>query len=345
MTSNQSANDRVDLAEANNITLFANRLEANDNFGRFQIYDTPPGPWKDFYDSKTADLAARANKRKSQNFTTQFQGDRFRCILTDSNEGLCITMRRLMRQIPRIEKDLKLDWGAIGPLMQGSGLTIFASAMGHGKSTTMISAIEGIGQKARGNLGTVEDPIEGIFPGGGVIQREVGTHVDTFQDAIRDFIRQFRQTIMVGEIRDSETAEAAVQAASLGHSVFATLHTDSAIDIPARMSVLLDAKYTRLLPTVMRGMWWQHLIRSGEGQVDPLPIYESLYVTNAVRQIIAAGPEALPQLMQEMHVQGRKNMAETAMHWVRMRKLRQEQVQQWLQPRGRINDAQLGFKR
>lgn len=75
-------------------------------------------------------------------------------------------MRKLMKSIPRVDKDLGLDWNAIRPLLEGSGLTIFAGQMSSGKSTTMISAIEQLGRK-RGNLGTVEDPIEVEFQGGG----------------------------------------------------------------------------------------------------------------------------------------------------------------------------------
>ncbi|SBW84200.1 twitching motility protein [Pseudomonas veronii 1YdBTEX2] len=328
--------------DATNITLTKDSLEAEDNNGRFEIMK-PPGAWKDFFDKMLSEKG-RGNKRKAANFTTPFNGERYRCILADSSGGQVITMRKLMSSIPRVEKDLGLDWNAIRPLLEGSGLTIFAGQMSSGKSTTMISAIEQLGRK-RGNLGTVEDPIEVEFRGGGVIQREVGTHVDSFAEAIRDFVRQYRNTIMVGEIRDPETADAAVLAASLGHSVVGTLHADSAIDIPTRMSSLLDPKLARILPSVLRGLWWQHVYRRGDGKSKPLPIYESLYVTNSVRQIIADGPEKLPQLMNEMVSQKRVSMAQSATAWIHKNQATAEELRQWLDARGRINDSQLDYVR
>lgn len=331
------------VEDATNITLSKDSLEAEDNLGRFEIMK-PPGPWKDFFERMLSEKG-KGNKRKASNFTTPFNGERYRCILADSAGGQIITMRKLMREIPQIDRDLGLDWNAIRTLLEGSGLTVFAGQMGSGKSTTMIAAIERLGRAKRGNLGTVEDPIEVEFTGGGVIQREVGTHVDSFQEAIRDFVRQYRKTIMVGEIRDPETANAAVLAASLGHSVIGTLHADSAIDVPTRMSSLLDPNLSRILPSVMRGMWWQHVFRRGNSSSPPLPIYESLYVTNSVRQIIADGPEKLPMLMNEMSQQKRVTMAQSAMKWVTTGAASRDEMRQWLEARGRINDAQLDYMR
>lgn len=331
------------LAEATNIYLTEEVLEAEDNYGRFEAMRPPPGAWKDFFQRMVSEKA-KASRRKASNFTMPFLGERYRCILADSSHGWGITMRKLMKEIPRIQEDLHLDWAALQPLMEGTGLTIFAGQMGSGKSTTMISAIDKLGRAKRGPLGTVEDPIEVEFQGGSVIQREVGTHVDSFEEAIKDFVRQYRKTIMVGEIRDPITANAAVLAASLGHSVYATLHADSAVDIVPRMQALLDPQLKPILATTLRGLWWQHVFRRGNDRSNPLPIYESLSVTNSVRQIISDGPDKLPQLMQEMHAQQRKTMAQTAMIHINNRKASRAELHQWLEKRGRISDEQLGFR-
>lgn len=343
LTSNRSDQTPLKLEEATNITLTQDSLEAEDNLGRFEIMK-PPGAWRDLYDRLLSEKG-KGNKRKAANFTIPFNGERYRCILADSAMGQIITLRRLMKTIPRVDHDLGFDWNAIGSLLEGSGLTIFAGQMNSGKSTTMIASIERLGRAKRGNLGTVEDPIEVEFTGGGVIQREVGTHVDSFAEAIRDFVRQYRKTIMVGEIRDPETADSAILAASLGHSVVGTLHADSAIDIPTRMNSLLDPKLARILPSVLRGMWWQHVYRRGDNKSKPLPIYESLYVTNSVRQIIADGPEKLPQLMNEMVSQKRVSMGQSALAWVNKGLASREEMRPWLLTRGRINDEQLDLKR
>lgn len=335
---NGPASVRVRPEDATNIQLKAERMEIKDNFGRLEILKPVPGLWKDFYDRMLAEKG-RQNKRKVAEFTEPFNGERYRCILADTSSGQTISMRKLPKSALHIERDLGFSRATIESLLQGSGLTIIGGQIGSGKTTTLISALEMLGPSKRGNLGTVEQPIEFIFPEDGVIQREVGTHVDSFAEAVEHFLRMDRDTIMIGEIRDFSTAEAAVMAAACGHSVVATIHADSAIDIPTRMATLLDAKLIRLLPTVLRGLWWQHIYRRGDGSGVAIPIYESLQVTNSVRQIISSGPEALPQLMQEMHAQGRENMAQVAQKWMRIGKVNADEMSQWLQPRGRVNDV------
>lgn len=329
---------RVKPEQATNIQLKADKMEVKDNFGRIEIIKPLPGLWKDFFDRMITEKG-RQNKRKVAEFTEPFNGERYRCILADTSSGQTISMRKLPRTALHVERDLGFNWTSIESLLQGSGLTVFAGQIGSGKTTTLISALEMLGPKKRGNLGTVEQPIEYIFPEDGVIQREVGTHVDSFAEAIEHFLRMDRDTIMIGEIRDFSTAEAAVMAAACGHSVVATIHADSAIDIPTRMATLLDPKFIRLLPTVLRGLWWQHIYRRGDASGVAMPIYESLEVTNSVRQIISSGPEALPQLMQEMHAQGRESMAQVAQKWMRNGKANAEEMNQWLFPRGRISDV------
>lgn len=337
LTSSEEPSGRMSPDTATNIYLTKKTLELEDNSGLFSAITPPPGAWLDFFELMCTEKI-KGKKTTSANFTQPFLGHRYRCILASSVAGMGVSMRRLMSTVPRFREDLNLDWGVVQQLTEGTGLTIFAGQMGSGKSTTMIAAMEKMGRRTRGGLGTVEEPIEFIFPGTGVIQREVGTDVDSFADAIKDFVRQNRKTIMVGEIRDPETANAAVLAASTGHSVYATLHADSAIDIVLRMQALVDSKYTRILPSTLRGLWWQHIVRHGDQERPPVPIYESLYVTSQVRAIIEAGPERLNQLMAEMQRQGRKNMSQVASDMVRSRKLKKEEVHEWVNRRGRLND-------
>lgn len=86
-------------------------------------------------------------------------------------------------------------------------------------------------------------------------------------------------------VRDPETANAALLAASTGHSVFATIHADSAPDAYPGTG-MVDPRYERLVPQTLRGIFWQHMLRFSDGQRAPLPIYESIKVTGAVRQIL-----------------------------------------------------------
>jgi twitching motility protein PilT len=101
---------------------------------------------------------------------------------------------------------------------------------GSGKSTTLASIMELINQKYKCHVLTVEDPIEFVYESKACIfrQREVGQNTKSFNDALKHALRQDPDVILVGEMRDLETMEAAVTAAETGHLVFATLHTTGA---------------------------------------------------------------------------------------------------------------------
>lgn len=110
------------------------------------------------------------------------------------------------------------------------GLILVTGPTGSGKSTTLASMVDWINRNRDGHIITIEDPIEYYHEHKNCIvtQREVGNDVSTFADAIRGALRQDPDVILVGEMRDLETVEAAVGAAETGHLVFATLHTTGA---------------------------------------------------------------------------------------------------------------------
>ena len=115
-------------------------------------------------------------------------------------------------------------------LKRPRGLILVTGPTGSGKSTTLASMINYMNENYDGHIITIEDPIEYYHDHKKCIvtQREVGIDVSCFSDAIRGALRQDPDTILVGEMRDLETIEAAVSAAETGHLVFATLHTTGA---------------------------------------------------------------------------------------------------------------------
>ena len=115
-------------------------------------------------------------------------------------------------------------------LTRPRGLILVTGPTGSGKSTTMASMINWINENTDGHIITIEDPIEYYHKHKRclVTQREVGSDVPSFADAIRAALRQDPDVILVGEMRDLETIEAAVSAAETGHLVFGTLHTTGA---------------------------------------------------------------------------------------------------------------------
>jgi twitching motility protein PilT len=111
------------------------------------------------------------------------------------------------------------------------GLVLVTGPTGSGKSTTLASILDKINNETRQHIMTVEDPIEYLHPHKRCIvnQREIGSDTGTFKQALKYVLRQDPDVVLVGEMRDFETIEAALTIAETGHLVFATLHTNSAI--------------------------------------------------------------------------------------------------------------------
>jgi len=111
------------------------------------------------------------------------------------------------------------------------GLVLVTGPTGSGKSTTLASIIDKINTEQRCHIVTVEDPIEFLHPNKASIvnQREVGADTQSFKNALKYILRQDPDVVLVGEMRDLETIEAAMTISETGHLVFATLHTNSAV--------------------------------------------------------------------------------------------------------------------
>ena len=137
------------------------------------------------------------------------------------------------------------------------GIVLVTGPTGSGKTTTLYAALERLNNKRR-NIMTVEDPIEYYLDGIG--QTQVNTKVElTFARGLRAILRQDPDVVMVGEIRDLETAEIAVQASLTGHLVFSTLHTNSAVGAVTRLRDMGVEPF--LLSSSLIGVLAQRLVR------------------------------------------------------------------------------------
>jgi type II secretory ATPase GspE/PulE/Tfp pilus assembly ATPase PilB-like protein len=176
-------------------------------------------------------------------------------------------------------------------LEQREGLVLVTGPTGSGKTTTLYAALREV--QARGvNVVTVEDPIEYRLPG--IVQVQVHERAGlTFGAALRSIMRQDPDVILVGEIRDRETAEIAIQASLTGHLVFSTLHTNDAASAIARLVDIGAASYQ--IATAVKGVIAQRLVRrlcpacAGAGCRD---CADSGYRgRRAVAEILIASPE------------------------------------------------------
>lgn len=142
-------------------------------------------------------------------------------------------------------------------LLRPHGIILVCGPTGSGKTTTLYSVLTKV-STSRVNVVTIEDPVE--YQIGGVNQVQINPNIGlTFASALRSFLRQDPNIIMVGEIRDTETAELAIQAALTGHQVFSTVHTNSAAGAPPR---LLDMGVEPfLLASALNGVVGQRVVR------------------------------------------------------------------------------------
>ncbi len=170
------------------------------------------------------------------------------------------------------------------------GLVLVTGPTGSGKSTTLASMVDWINCNLDGHIITIEDPIEYYHEHKNCIvtQREVGTDVSNFADAIRGALRQDPDVILVGEMRDLETVEAAIGAAETGHLVFATLHTTGAartVDriVDAFPADMKDQIRTQLASSIVAVISQVLCKKTGGGRVAG---FEIMVTTTSIAQLI-----------------------------------------------------------
>lgn len=174
---------------------------------------------------------------KTSDFAIEHGGRRFRVNLGAERDGKSAALRLLASRVPSMD-ELGLPDSIRAFTALERGLVLITGPTGSGKSTLLASVLGHICAHQGRHVITLEDPIEYVLEGGDaavVNQRELGEHFVDFASAIRQALRQDPDVILVGEMRDPETARAAVTAAETGHLVFSTLHTYDAQSTVARL--------------------------------------------------------------------------------------------------------------
>ncbi len=191
--------------------------------------------------------------------------------------------RVIPSEIPSFEQ-LGLPPGVKRLASEHRGLVLVTGPTGAGKTTTLAAMLDYINRTRRHHIVSVEDPIEILHPDRGCIvnQREIGLDTESFSQALRRVLRQDPDIILIGEMRDTETAHTALQAAESGHLVFSTLHTIDAAETLGRMIEFFPADKQPQIRSIMagtlKGVVSQRLLpRTDGGRVPAVEVM----VTNA----------------------------------------------------------------
>jgi len=228
---------------------------------------------------------------------------RFRVNAFRQRGMVSIAMRFIPRTIPSFE-DLHMPPGIRRLAETRHGLVLVTGATGAGKSTTLAAMVRHINKTRSEHIVTIEDPIEVIHPDESCIvnQREIGIDTGSFGEALRRALRQDPDTILIGELRDSETATTALQAAESGHLVLSTMHTVDAAETIGRMVEFFPADkqpmIRSILAGVLRGVVSQRLLpRKGGGRIAAV---EVMVTNERIADLIRdALPEEIPAAIDE----------------------------------------------
>src|SRR5471032_3262324 len=188
-------------------------------------------------------------------------------------------IRLINAKIPSFE-ELDLPVVLKDVVLSKRGLVIIVGGTGSGKSTTLAAMVGYRNEKTRGHIVTIEDPVEYVHPHKGCVitQREVGIDTESWQAALKNTLRQAPDVILIGEVRDRETMEYAIQFAETGHLVLATLHANSANQALDRIiNFFPDERREQLLMDLslnIRALVAQRLIprESGSGRIAAMEI-------------------------------------------------------------------------
>ena len=218
---------------------------------------------------------------------------RFRVNVFRQRDTVAAALRRIPYDIPPVEA-LGLPPAVIELTRLRQGLVLVTGATGQGKSTTLASLLDRINQERQVHIVTLEDPIEYLFQHKSsiVVQRGLGTDSISFATGLRSALREDPDVILVGEMRDFHTIEAALVAAETGHLVFATLHTktpaqgiDRVVDVfPPHQQQQVRVQLANVLHAILTQ---QLLVRKDDtGLVLAL---EMLVANPAIRNLIREG--------------------------------------------------------
>jgi len=242
----------------------------------------------------TKDQWSRFKEEKELDHALAIDGiGRFRINLFRQQGHVGMVVRVVIEHVPPFEH-LGLPPVIRSLALMPRGLVLITGPTGSGKSTTLAAMIDLINQTRPCHIVCIEDPIEYVHTHGlaTVDQREVGTDTRSYHEALRRVLRQSPDVIMIGEVRDRESAQAAITLAETGHLTLATLHTRGAISAVNRLIDMFPPEQSRQmrsqLAASLAGVVWQQLLPAKDQERLVLAC-EVMMVTPGIRALILKG--------------------------------------------------------
>ena len=218
------------------------------------------------------------------------EGGRFRVNVFRKATGIGAVFRHIPGEVPKLEQ-LHMPAVLKDFCDYHQGMVLVTGSTGTGKSTTLAAMIDYLNETRNLNIISLEDPIEFVHPSKNcqVIQREVGTHVESFADGVRSAMREDPDVILVGELRDAETISMAMTAAETGHLVLGTLHTTGAVKTIDRIIDALPGELREqtkgFLSMSLKAVVTQILVKTPDGR-GRRAVLEILVNNRAIAKLI-----------------------------------------------------------
>ncbi len=239
-------------------------------------------------------------KNADIDFSLDFQGATGRVNVGLANgRKLYLTMRYLPSTIIPLDR-LGIDAEMLKKLAETQdGLIIVAGETSSGKTTTIAAMLDYINHTRFGSITTIENPVEYVLHSNRclITRREIGRDTPDFHNALRASVRKNPDVLLIGEIRDAETASIAMNAAETGIQTFCTLHAIGVIPAISRLGHILTgaehdaAEFHLRLSEILAGIISQQLVKASDG-AGIMPIYEILYMTYTERDYLRQGDVA-----------------------------------------------------
>jgi twitching motility protein PilT len=247
-------------------------------------------------------------QKREIDFSFGFLSMRFRANVFYQKGSTCASLRLIPKEL-RSFSDLGLP-----PILEkftehNQGFVVITGPTGSGKSTTLAAMIDKINSEKHKHIITIEDPIEYVFEHKQslISQREVGSDTNSFARALRSSLREDPDVVLIGEMRDLETIEAAITLAETGHLVLTTLHTNSAAQTADRIVNVfpphMQQQISSQLASVLLGVVSQRLIPKVNG--GRVMAAEIMIANSAIKSLIRDGKNyQIPNVIQTSAADG-----------------------------------------